>query len=354
MKPLVSILIPCYNSAPWLTETLESALNQTWQNIEVILVDDGSTDSSLEVAKKFESSRVKVISQTNQGASAARNRAFKEAQGEFIQYLDADDLLAGDKIELQMQLLNCDRNSNYIASGAWARFYKAPSEALFIPEPLWVDMSPVEWLTCAWEGHWMMHPAAWLVPRPISEQAGTWNENISLNDDGEYFCRIILASQEVKFCKSAKSYYRSGNSQSLSHSKSRQSWESAFLALDLCTKNLLATEDSPRTRYACATAFQRFIYETYPDVPDLQARAEEKVQKLGACNLQPSGGTMFQVFHKLLGWKKAKFIQKFVYQLGYEKIALGWRVSRLLKRSFYNLYAKVSLRTDNAKNTYPY
>lgn len=233
MKPLVSIIIPCYNATPWLAETLKSTLVQTWKNIEIIIVDDGSKDNSLSVAKSFESSQVKVISQLNQGASVARNAALKEAQGDFIQYLDADDLLAPDKIELQLNILNFDYNSHHVASAEWARFYKNSSEALFIPQALWRDMSPVEWLVCAWENNLMMHPAAWLVPRCIANHVGAWNEQLSLNDDGEYFCRILLASQGVKFCLGAKSYYRSGNSTSLSSLKSRFAWESAFAALEL-------------------------------------------------------------------------------------------------------------------------
>lgn len=336
MNPLVSILIPCYNAESWLAETLESALQQTWKNTEIIIVDDGSSDGSFAVAKKFESRGVKVIRQTNRGASTARNRALQEAQGDFIQYLDADDLLAPDKIELQMRLLNCDRNSDYIASGAWARFYKTPSETLFIPQPLWIDMSPVEWLICSWEGYWMMHPAAWLVPCKIANKAGPWIENLSLNDDGEYFCRILLASQGAKFSSEAKSYYRSGNSNSLSGSKSRKAWESAFLALELGTNNLLLKEDSPRTRHACATVFQRFIYEVYPDVPDLQKKAECKVQKFGGSDLTPSGGPMFKLISVFLGWKLAKKVQKRIYQYGYAKAALGWRISRLKDKIIFN------------------
>ncbi|OCQ94479.1 glycosyl transferase family 2 [Nostoc sp. MBR 210] len=309
MKPLVSILIPCYNAAPWVAETLESALQQTWKNIEIILVDDGSTDGSLTVAKKFEPRGVKVISQTNRGASAARNRAIQEAKGDFIQYLDADDLLAPDKIELQMQLLNCDRNSNYIASGAWARFYNTPSEALFKPQPLWTDMSPVEWLICAWEGNWMMHPAAWLIPRKIFEATGFWNESLSLYDDGEYFCRALLASKQIKFCQRAKTYYRCGNTNSLSGSKSPKAWKSAFFSLELATTNLLAMENSPRTKHASAMCFQRFIYNAYPDVPELVKQAQAKVNSFGGVDLSPIGGPRFQLMCRLVGWKLVKRIQ---------------------------------------------
>ncbi|MDJ0617252.1 MAG: glycosyltransferase [Calothrix sp. MO_192.B10] len=336
MKPLVSILIPCYNAEKWLTETLESALAQTWDNTEIILVDDGSTDNSLEVAKKFESRGVKVISQPNKGASTARNVALNACQGDFIQYLDADDLLAPDKIERQIQLLETS-DSSYIAAGEWARFYTKNTEAQFIPQPLWADMSPVEWLICAWEGHWMMHPAAWLVPRQIAEKAGTWNENLSLNDDGEYFCRVVLASEGIKFCHGAKSYYRSGNTNSLSGSKSHRAWQSAFLALELGTNNLLAKEDSLRTRHACATVFQRFIYEVYPNVPNLQKKAQAKVKQFGGSDLKPVGGAMFNFLSYCLGWKQAKQLQILAYQYGYAKAAFGWKLSKMKRRATLNL-----------------
>lgn len=334
MKPLVSILIPCYNAAPWLAETLESVLAQTWLHKEIIVVDDGSKDRSLEIAKTFESRGVKVISQQNRGASAARNRAFQEAQGDFIQYMDADDLLAPDKIERQVQLLT-GKNFNCVASGEWARFYKTPSEALFTAQPLWIDMTPVEWLVCAWEEHWMMHPAAWLVPRQIADQAGPWNENLSLDDDGEYFCRIVLASQGVKFCWGAKTYYRSGISGSLSGAKSDNAWRSAFRSLDIRTTNLLAREDSPRTRCVCATAFQRFIYEVYPDASALLKQAEDKVLQYGGSNLKPTGGPAFQILSTLLGWERAKQIQKLMYSYGYSKMAVGWKLAMLIQKLAY-------------------
>ena len=334
MKPLVSILIPAYNAEKTISATIESAINQTWQNQEIIVVDDGSIDHTLAIAKNFESSIIKVISQKNSGASAARNCALNLAQGDFIQYLDADDLLAPDKIERQLNLL-LSESCDCLVAGEWARFYNTPSDAVFIPELNWVDMSPIDWLICVWENNLMMHPAAWLVPRQLAEKAGAWNENLSLNDDGEYFCRVILASLEVKFCYGAKSYYRSGNSNSLSGSKSRKAWESAFSAILLSTDSLLAKEDSDRTRHACATAFQRLIYEVYPEVPDLIAQAEAKVQQLGGSNLQYDGGLMFKLLSALVGWQQAKRLQKMAYSYGYNQITLGWKLSMLRKKLTY-------------------
>ena len=97
MYPLVSILIPAYNSEKWIKSTIQSALNQTYSNKEIIIVDDGSTDNTLNIAKQFESDILKVIFQKNQGASAARNKALSISQGDFIQWLDSEDLISNDK-----------------------------------------------------------------------------------------------------------------------------------------------------------------------------------------------------------------------------------------------------------------
>jgi glycosyltransferase involved in cell wall biosynthesis len=314
-QPLVSILIPCYNSEKWLSETIESVLAQTWQNTEVIVVDDGSTDGSLEIAKTFESKNIKVISQENRGASAARNRALIECQGNFIQYLDADDLLAPDKIELQVKLISIEENVNCIASAKWARFLDTLTDSIFIEEPIWNTMSPVDWLICSWAGGGMMPLHAWLTPRSISEKIGEWDESLSLNDDGEYFCRVVLASEGVEFCKDAKSYYRSNLPNSLSRKNSKSNFNSAFRSCQICANHLLKNEDSSRTRKTCATVFQRFIYSVYPDEPTLVNIAEMMVQELGGTDLQPSGGATFLVLANTIGWKAARQIQKLAHSI---------------------------------------
>lgn len=327
MKPLVSILIPCYNAAPWLAETLRSALGQTWSNLEIILIDDGSTDDSLIIARQFDHPHLRIIAQDNQGAAATRNRALKISQGQVIQFLDADDVLNPDKIERQMELLQA--HPDCLISGAWARFHNSAHEATFMPEPLWQDMDPVDWLVCAWSGHWMMPPAAWLVPRSLIQAAGFWEESLSLNDDGEYFARVILASQGVRFCPTAYSYYRSGNGNSLSGRKSANAWASQYRALALQSQHLLAVEDSTRTRQVCANLMQRFIYEVFPDVSSLRNLAARQVRQLGGATEKPKGGPLFQIAASLMGWTKARYVQLLINQWGYRQLALG----RLLPKS---------------------
>lgn len=336
MSSLASILIPCYNAEKWIAETIESAIAQTWHNKEIIIVDDGSKDNSLYIAKRYESSQVKVIAQENGGASSARNRALKEAQGDFIQYLDADDLLAPNKIEIQMQFFLKEENFGCIASGEWGRFYQNPSETLFIAEPVWADLAPVDWLICSWNGGGMMHPAAWLIPRCITDKSGFWDERLSLNDDGEYFCRVVLASEGVKFCHGARSYYRSGIENSLSGSQSHKARESEFLSWELNTENLLNMENNSKAQKVCANIFQKFIYDVYPDAPDLRKKAQQKVQELGGSDLKPSGTPSYNLLSLIAGWKVAKNVQIFFYRHGYKKISVGWKLWMFLRKIQYS------------------
>ena len=247
-KPLVSVVVAAFNAEPWLAETLDSVLAQTWKNIEIIVVDDGSQDETLAVAKQYESPQVIVIHQKNQGQCAASNHCLKVAQGDFIQYLDADDLLAPDKIEHQLNLLK-RQPAGYITSASWARFYRSPEEATFKEQALWADFSPVDWLLCAWENHLMMHGAAWLLPRDIVEKAGPWDTRLSLINDFDYFSRVILASQGIVFCKAARTYYRSGLDSSLSgQKKTLLRGNQPFCHWSKGTSHLLAAEDSHRVK----------------------------------------------------------------------------------------------------------
>ena len=99
--PLVSILIPCHNAEAFVADAIESALGQTHPNVEVVVVDDGSTDRSLEVIRSYDG-RIRWETGPCRGACAARNRALALSLGEFIQFLDSDDLLLPQKIERQL------------------------------------------------------------------------------------------------------------------------------------------------------------------------------------------------------------------------------------------------------------
>src|SRR5256885_493355 len=208
MKPLVSILIPAYNAGPWIGDTIKSALNQTWPRKEIIVVDDGSRDETVAIARQFTSNDVTVISQENQGASAARNKALQLCQGDYIQWLDADDLLAPDKIERQMAALRESDSKRVLLSSAWAFFNYRTQCARFIPTSLWQDLSPAEWLRHKLHENLHMQTATWLTSRELAEAAGPWDTRLHFDDDGEYFCRVLLASEGTRFVPESKVFYR--------------------------------------------------------------------------------------------------------------------------------------------------
>jgi glycosyltransferase involved in cell wall biosynthesis len=159
-EPLVSILIPAYNAERTLAWTIESALAQSWPHKEIIVVDDGSSDTTLEVAGKYWAEPgVRVISQPNRGASNARNLALSAARGEYIQWLDADDLLHPDMIRLQMESQAQGLAPKNLVTAAWGSFYYCVSRAWYRPDGLWETLGPIEWLLRNFSSNLWMNPA---------------------------------------------------------------------------------------------------------------------------------------------------------------------------------------------------
>lgn len=312
--PLVSILIPCYNAAPWLAQTLESALSQSWPHKEIIVVNDGSTDDSHAILRAFEARGVHVIDQPNAGQSAAFNRAISAAQGDYYEFLDADDLLAPDKITRQIERLR-NEPADAIASCRWGRFQDDPQQADFRADTLWTDLEPVEWLVRAWSEGQMMHGATYLVPAPLVRAAGGWREELALINDFEFFCRLMLHSSRILFCPEATTYYRSGLPSSLSGTKSPRAWKFAFQSIDLGTSHLLLRENSPRTRRACAAVWRSFIHGSYPVVPALEAEASLRVEALGEQVGTPEWGPKFTAVSSVLGWKFARRLQQLWFRI---------------------------------------
>jgi glycosyltransferase involved in cell wall biosynthesis len=303
VTPLVSILIPCHNAAPWLAQTLESALTQTWTHKEIIVVDDGSSDNSAAIVHTYAGRGVRLITQENRGAAAARNHAIREAHGDFFQFLDADDLISPDKISAQLDVLGA-RPAGTIASCAWGRFADDPAAARFIDEAVFRDFAPVDFLVLSARTGAMMHPSAWLVPRPVAERAGPWDESLTLNDDGEYFCRVLLASSGLAFTPGARSYYRSGLPGSLSQRRDERSRRSQFRSIESIARRLLAAEDSPRTRRAGANYYQRFLHDFFPAPRALMRTAAARVAELGGTDLdRPAMGPRTAALARFIGWK---------------------------------------------------
>lgn len=310
MNQLVSICMPCYNAARYVGPALDSALAQTWPNVEIIVVNDGSTDGSGEILADYEGRGVKVIHQANRGQCAAANRAYGESSGDYIKFFDADDLLSPDFITQQMARL--DGRTDAVASAEWGRFHDDNLATFKLnPQSVWRDMEATEWLVEAWsDARSMMQCALWLIPRQVLERSGGWDESLSLINDFEFFARVMCHSEEVLFTPGATLYYRSGITGSLSGQKSRKAVESAYHSICRGTGHLLARRDDPAAKRSCANVLQDFIYTYYPDHSDLLAKMETRIPGMGGSELVPGGPPKFHALRRFVGWKAARRIQR--------------------------------------------
>jgi glycosyltransferase involved in cell wall biosynthesis len=308
--PLVSILIPAYNAQQWIADTLRSAITQTWPRKEIIVVDDGSSDGTLAVAKQFEGEGVRVVTQKNQGAAAARNTAFSLSHGDYIQWLDADDILAPNKVELQMEVAMRCEDRRKVFSSSWGKFMHRQRRAAFTRTDLWCDLSPVEWLLRKMEQNIYMQTATWLVSRELSEEAGPWNTQLLGDDDGEYFCRVLLASSGTKFVPEAQVYYRTFGYDSLGYiGLSERKCDAHWLSMRLHIGYLRSRDDSRRARMACLRYLRSSLIHFYPEKAAIVREAEQLSLELGEPLGVPSLSWKYTWARSIFGWHAAKRIQ---------------------------------------------
>jgi hypothetical protein len=199
---LVSILIPCYNAEQWVAEAIQSALVQTWMEKEVIVVDDGSTDNSLEIIRQF-ADRIRWESGPNRGGNAARNRLLELARGKWVQYLDADDCLLHNKIAAQMRFLKAHPDTDVVFGPATWEFWSeggATRELLPIPEPhdLWV-------LLASWS---LPQTGAPLWRRQAILDVGGWKQGQPCCQEHELYLRLLTYGKRFAYHPSNGAVYR--------------------------------------------------------------------------------------------------------------------------------------------------
>jgi glycosyltransferase involved in cell wall biosynthesis len=308
--PLVSILIPAYNADRWVAEAISSATAQTWSRKEIILIDDGSTDQTLAIARQFQSGSVCIVRQDNQGAAAARNHALQLSQGDYIQYLDADDLMAPDKIERQLAALREGNSKRTLLSAPWAPFYYRTSRARFVRSSLWQDLSPAEWLMRKMGENLGMQTATWLTSRELVEAAGPWDTRLCYDDDGEYFCRVLSASEGTRFVPEAKVFYRVTPSNRLSYiGSSPEKIGAMFLSMKLHVQYLRSLEDSQRVRRACLAYLQAWYHLFYTGRPDRVAELQGLAEQLQGRLDPPHLRWKYAWMKPLVGRKAANYAQ---------------------------------------------
>ncbi len=248
-QPLVSIIIPTFNRAHLIGETLDSVIAQTYQNWECIVVDDGSTDGTdllMEsyCAKDFRFQYHHRPEDRLPGGNAARNYGFEVSKGEYIQWLDSDDCLSVNKLEVQINRVTIN-SSNSLLTCKWARFKNLDSIKIKSQDLFYKDYSnPLLLIEDLGLGEGLFPPHTYIVHRTVLSKSGLWNESLFVNQDGEFFSRVIINCSEVLFAANAIAYYRfqTGDNTSINSSYSKmkeriRSWKLIQGHLLLKTRN---------------------------------------------------------------------------------------------------------------------
>ncbi len=305
MLPKVSILIPCYNTERWIAEAINSALKQTYSNKEVIVVDDGSTDKSLEIIKGFKE-EIQWQSGPNEGGNVARNRLLSLSIGEWIQYLDADDYLLPNKVEEQMKFVMSTPNIDVVYSpglmeyGSGTESYQSVE---VIPEP---------------HDPWILL-ARWYLPQTGSplwrKQAiidvGKWKTDQPCCQEHELYLRLLQAAKNFHYFPQASSVYRQWSEETVCKKDKPEVFRRRLeiedkLEAHLRAHGLLTPERQQainQARFECARAI-------WPKAPEWASRLIHQVH-LCERDFSPSGDAapgLYRSVYKSLGFNAAEKI----------------------------------------------
>lgn len=316
-SPLVSVVVPAYNAAEFISDSILSILKQTHTNIEVIIVNDGSTDNTLIELCKIKDSRVKVYTIQNCGQCAASNFGLEKCSGDYIKFLDADDII--NPVHIEEMLKVSLENPRALILCKWARFHKDIDKSIIKGRPEWCSLPTKEWFVRALSGDSDMLPVwQWLIPRDVIINAGSWDERLGLGNDFDFSTRLILASDSIVFCDKAYVYYRTGLTTSMSNDTSLNTIMSILSAIHKSKGNFLKFYDDQEVREAFAKKYFSWLTSYYPYLnQEVVEEVEGIIYELGGNRLVLNWGWKLNCIKKIIGWKKARQLQHVFYRLRY-------------------------------------
>ncbi len=211
MNSKVSVVIPLFNKEAYIEQTLRSVMNQSYKNIECLIVDDGSTDNSVNIVNKFiEENQLpwKLLSQSNSGQTKARNNGIRKSVGEYVAFLDGDDLWPSDKIELQVKAIEIDPNVVLVLS-AYAIFNNTSSVPRIVRHKTATKMN-ARWLDMRGFGGGL--ESLGLMKRTTLDQIGLFDENLSTSSGLDLSLRLEKVGKIV-LLRQLGLYYRISSGQ---------------------------------------------------------------------------------------------------------------------------------------------
>lgn len=186
MSLLVSVIIPAYNASAFISETINSVLSQTFRDVEIIVVNDGSTDDTVKKVQEFDDTRIRLLSIENAGVSNARNVGYRECKGTFVAFLDADDVWNKENLELKVDFLKINPNYGLVHSDCEVidAFGNATGEVKSGKSGEILDS------LLLWDGTNIPAPSSILVKKEVLEDVGGFNLTLSTAADQEFFFRV--------------------------------------------------------------------------------------------------------------------------------------------------------------------
>lgn len=295
----VSVIIPNYNRAPIVGDTIENMLRQSLPPHEIIVVDDGSTDNSVDVIRRF-GDRVQLISQANKGPGAARNAGLKIAAGQFIQLMDSDDLASLNKLEIQANIL-IEQNAD-IAYGPWAKVWIKPNklclqDVVVQQRPLPQRRTPLEWFLTGWS----MVFQQCLIRRSLLERVGGYREDIRLFEDGDLLVKLLLAGGKFVHEKESLTLYRLNDFDKLTGSGQQQAQRAIDQAHFFLSLMSLAQQHPQLQPYLHHPAFQQRVWQALQDLNQAPNFDSVYVKSLRHLTNRYAG------FHQLRRWLSSKY-----------------------------------------------
>jgi glycosyltransferase involved in cell wall biosynthesis len=317
MRPLVSIIVPAWNTQNYIGMTIESILNQSYKNLQIIIVNNGSTDETENIVREYTDDRIEIISlEENKGANYAREIGLNYSKGDYIQYLDSDDLLSNCKIENQLKYL-IGKNSE-IAFGDSVFFLDNENPLMKAAEPnnmfYYTSSDPISFILNLYglnNRGGMIPIHAWLCPKDLLIKSGEWNPDLTVDDDGEYFCRVVLNSKKIHYVEDSSVFYRKYTSRkSLSKEQNLVAMRSTYLATDLKLQTCLSKgERIADVKKVFAKYYMELANIYWPEYPHLTKDALIKVKQLGGTDYIPYIGNRYlDQIKYIIGWRLAKCI----------------------------------------------
>lgn len=278
----ISIIVPLYNKAAYITETIKSIISQTYPDWEMLVIDNGSTDSSLQIAQQIQDSRLRFLQSPKHGPGATRNYGLKLAQGDWIQFLDADDLLESDHLEQQLETSIKNPQADIIAC-YWQEFIDGNPSNRTLKKPTGIGQS-IEFLRdsaiafCPWAIH------AAIIKRSAVADYCYWNEELDqyLGEDIAFWFKLIHQS-EVAYGRNTGVLYRTQTPQCRTQRFNIEEWFQGVNKAILSNLNYLQNNDYICTPGQCENLMRlysgMYLFAKSKNLTYIQKQAIDEANK---------------------------------------------------------------------------